>query len=244
MLLNSRTPTVSSRAPQQSLAAALKVAYVPLVASTNSVVGPALASSTASTASRCQTSRIAVPIPIVVCCSSSQPATTEDDVVRYAAVGDIVSINFVMRDEDGKVLQSSETDLGEPLAFEVGAGDMMGNRLFQGFDEAVRGMAVGQTTVLEASGGEWKRELLFAVPRDHPEVARLEGRYKNQGGLAAGLVVELANGAMAVILEVNDAEVKLDANNMLAGKTFTIELELVSIDAPAAEEDAAAAATA
>lgn len=37
---------------------------------------------------------------------------------------------------------------------------------------------------------------------------------------------------------------KLDANNMLAGKTFTIELELVSIDAPAAEEDAAAAATA
>lgn len=81
MLLNSRTPTVSSRAPQQSLAAALKVAYVPLVASTNSVVGPALASSTASTASRCQTSRIAVPIPIVVCCSSSQPATTEGELV-------------------------------------------------------------------------------------------------------------------------------------------------------------------
>ncbi|KAG2434187.1 hypothetical protein HXX76_007913 [Chlamydomonas incerta] len=121
---------------------------------------------------------------------------------------------------------------------------MMGNRLFQGFDEAVRGMAVGQTTVLEASGGEWKRELLFAVPRDHPEVARLEGRYKNHGGLAPGLVVELANGAMAVLLEVTDAEVKLDANNMLAGKTFTIELELLAIDAPAAAEDAAAAATA
>ncbi|KAG2447304.1 hypothetical protein HYH02_007634 [Chlamydomonas schloesseri] len=148
-----------------------------------------------------------------------------------------------MRDEDGKVLQSSETDLGEPLSFEVGAGDMMGNRLFQGFDEAVRGMAVGQTTVLEASGGEWKRELLFAVPRDHPEVARLEGRYKNQGGLAPGLVVELANGAMAVILDISETEVKLDANNMLAGKTFTIELELVSIDAPATE-DAATTATA
>ncbi|EFJ39367.1 hypothetical protein VOLCADRAFT_101059 [Volvox carteri f. nagariensis] len=106
----------------------------------------------------------------------------------------------------------------------------------QGFDEAVRGMAVGQTTVLEASGGEWRRELLFAVPRDHPEVQRLEGRYKNQGGIAPGLVVELANGAMAVILEVNDAEVKLDANNMLAGKTFTIELELLSIDTPASSD--------
>lgn len=31
------------------------------------------------------------------------PAYAADDVVRYAAVGDIVSINFVMRDEDGKV---------------------------------------------------------------------------------------------------------------------------------------------
>ncbi|KAG2494977.1 hypothetical protein HYH03_006910 [Edaphochlamys debaryana] len=107
---------------------------------------------------------------------------------------------------------------------------MMGNRLFQGFDEAVRGMAVGQTTVLEASGGEWRRELMFTVPRDHPEVQRLEGRYKNHGGLAAGLVVELANGGMAVILQATDQEVQLDANNMLAGKTFTIELELVGID--------------
>jgi hypothetical protein len=30
------------------------------------------------------------------------------------------------------------------------------------------------------------------VPRDHPEVQRLEGRYKNQGGLRPELVVELA----------------------------------------------------
>ncbi|GLC44504.1 hypothetical protein PLESTB_000066100 [Pleodorina starrii] len=169
-----------------------------------------------------------------ICSCISRPAATEDDVVRYAAVGDIVSINFVMRDEDGQVLQSSATDLGEPLSFEVGAGEMMGNRLFQGFDEAVRGMAVGQTTVLEASGGEWRRELLFAVPRDHPEVQRLEGRYKNQGGLAPGLVVELSNGGMAVVLELSDSDVKLDANNMLAGKTFTIELELAAIDTPGA----------
>ncbi|GLI68339.1 hypothetical protein VaNZ11_012741 [Volvox africanus] len=170
------------------------------------------------------------------CSCLSTISATEDDVVRYASVGDVVSIHFVMRDEDGQVLQSSEKDLGEPLSFEVGAGDMMGNRLFQGFDEAVRGMAVGQRTILEASGGGWKRELLFAVPRNHPEVQRLEGRYKNQGGLAPGLVVELANGAMAVILEVGDADVKLDANNMLAGKTFTIELELLSIDTPVSSD--------
>jgi hypothetical protein len=31
---------------------------------------------------------------------------------------------------------------------------------------------------LQISGGDWKEELLFTVPRDHPEVERLEGRYK------------------------------------------------------------------
>ena len=36
---------------------------------------------------------------------------------------------------------------------------------------------------------------LAQVPRDHEEVIRLEGRYKNQGGLKEGMVVELANGA-------------------------------------------------
>jgi len=135
------------------------------------------------------------------------------------------------------VLESSR-DAGEPLTFEVGAGEMMGNKLFQGFDEAVRGLAVGQTTVLEASGGEWKRELLFAVPRDHPEVQRLEGRYKNQGGLQRGLLVELANGAMAMVLEVSEEGVKIDANNMLAGKKLVFELEVVSIDTAPVEEEA------
>jgi len=31
---------------------------------------------------------------------------------------------------------------------------------------------------LQAEGGEWKEELMFRVPREHPEVQRLEGRYK------------------------------------------------------------------
>ena len=30
----------------------------------------------------------------------------------------------------------------------------------------------------KASGGEWNKELLFVVPIDHPEIQRLQGRYK------------------------------------------------------------------
>jgi len=64
---------------------------------------------------------------------SMQPlraVASEEDVVRVAAVGDIVAVHFVCKGEDGQVLESSY-EVNEPLSFEVGAGDMMGNKLFQ-----------------------------------------------------------------------------------------------------------------
>lgn len=36
-------------------------------------------------------------------------------------------------------------------------------QLFQAFDAAVRGLSLGETTTLEAKGGEWRRDLLFEV---------------------------------------------------------------------------------
>lgn len=50
------------------------------------------------------------------------------------------------------------------------------------------------------------------------------------GGLADGLVVELANGSNAVVLNMDEKVVRLDANPMLAGKQLVFELELLSIE--------------
>jgi FKBP-type peptidyl-prolyl cis-trans isomerase 2 len=50
------------------------------------------------------------------------------------------------------------------------------------------------------------------------------------GGLHEGLAVELANGSMAVVVEAGPEQVKLDANNMMAGKTLLFTLEVLSID--------------
>lgn len=117
------------------------------------------------------------------------------------------------------------------ITFEVGAGDVFANELYQAFDAVVRGLAVGETTSLEAEGEAWDPSLLFTVPADHPEVERLAGRYKNVGGLAEGLVVELANGARAVVTKfVEGGSVTLDANDMLAGRRRVFELTLVGID--------------
>lgn len=146
-----------------------------------------------------------------------------------AVEGDIVSIHFACKDLEGNVIESTK-EAGEPLTFELGASSVMQNPLIEAFDTAVRGLGVGDTTTLEAQGGEWNRELLFKVPINHPEVERLQGRYKNQGGLKPSMLVELANGGMAVVLELTDEHVVLDANNMMAGKTLQFDLEVVSIE--------------
>jgi hypothetical protein len=52
----------------------------------------------------------------------------------------------------------------------------------------------------------------------------------SQGGLREGLVVELANGASALVVAADEASVRLDANSMLAGKRVVFELELVGLE--------------
>ena len=79
---------------------------------------------------------------------------------------------------------------------------------------------------------EWNPDLLFEVPRDHPEIERLQGRYKATGGVYEGRVVELSNGGMAMILKVDDESgmVKMDANALLAGQKIIMELEIAEIE--------------
>ena len=52
----------------------------------------------------------------------------------------------------------------------------------------------------------------------------------SQGGLKRGLLVELANNSMAMVIDINEKEVRLDANNMLAGKKLIFELEVIAIE--------------
>ena len=55
---------------------------------------------------------------------------------------------------------------------------------------------------------------------------------RSQGGLQEGMLVELANGGMALVIKMDEESVVLDANNMLAGKALFFELELVSLERP------------
>lgn len=61
---------------------------------------------------------------------------------------------------------------------QVGVGEVVGNPLAHALEQAVRSHGKGDIVELEITGGEYKPELVFKVPTDHPEVERLQGRYK------------------------------------------------------------------
>lgn len=56
------------------------------------------------------------------------------------------------------------------------------------------------------------------------------GCVRRQGGLQAGMLVELRNGGLARVLEMADADVVLDANNMLAGTERHLEVEVLAVE--------------
>ncbi|KAK9790950.1 hypothetical protein WJX73_008600 [Symbiochloris irregularis] len=145
---------------------------------------------------------------------------------RSAAPGDLVTVRLTSENEAVAASVASE----EPLMFQLGSDGIMGNELFQVIDKATRGLKVGDKSDVELKSPDWNPELLFEVALSHPEVERLEGRYKNQGGLKQGAVVELANGATAVVLEKSEESVIFDANSPFASQPASLQLELLGIE--------------
>lgn len=150
--------------------------------------------------------------------SSSSTSTTESssDPSFVVTDGDIVEVHYVGTLDDGSQFDSSR-DRGTPLSFTVGSGDVI-----VGFDRAVRGGSVGDVTTVriepEDAYGEWSAENVIDVPFN-PE----------QGDIAVGDEVFLTNGQPAIILEITDETVTLDANHRLAGEALTFEIEILAV---------------
>ena len=138
-----------------------------------------------------------------------------------ARSGDTVRIHYTGTLADGSVFDSSRGR--EPLAFTLGSGQVIA-----GFDEAVTGMAVGdtQTVTIPAAMayGPRREELVRALPRDQfpPNVEPAVGQQLQVGGGPQPMVV--------TVRDVRDDAVLLDANHPLAGEDLTFALELVAIE--------------
>lgn len=135
--------------------------------------------------------------------------------------GDTVKVHYTGKLNDGSVFDSSENR--EPLEFQLGSG-----QLIPGFEKAVNGMTVGDSTTVTIPAneayGDVNEELILSVEKD-----RLPADIQPEVGMQLQVQQPDGQPVPVVISDVTDGIVKLDANHPLAGKDLTFHIEVVEI---------------
>ena len=145
---------------------------------------------------------------------------TEENVTSVKS-GDTVRVHYTGTLENGEVFDSSRDR--EPLEFTTGAG-----MVIPGFDNAVLGMRVGESTTVKLppaeAYGEVRKELTMPMQR-----SQVPADIVPEVGMQVMLQAESGQQIPATITEVNENTIILDANAPLAGKTLNFDIELVEI---------------
>lgn len=141
--------------------------------------------------------------------------------MSIAKDGDTVKVHYTGTLESGEVFDTSQER--EPLEFTLGQG-----QLIPGFEKAVIGLNVGDSTKVDIPSGEaygeLREDLVLNVPKD-----QLPADVEPQVGMQ--LQVNQPNGQPVPvrITNITDEELTLDANHPLAGKDLSFEIELVEV---------------
>ncbi|WP_286953657.1 MULTISPECIES: FKBP-type peptidyl-prolyl cis-trans isomerase [Aminobacterium] len=136
--------------------------------------------------------------------------------------GNIAAVHYKGTLDDGTVFDTSEGR--DPLKFTVGSGQVV-----EGFDKAVLGMSAGETktvTIPAAKAyGEYAPNLTAEVPPEHiPEDLNPKAGEVLQVQTPDGHVFN------ALVVDVTEKGMVLDANHPLAGKALTFEITVVDIE--------------
>ena len=137
-------------------------------------------------------------------------------------LGDIIRVHYHGTLEDGTVFSSTYQEK-EPFEFAVGKGSVL-----PGFEQAVIGMSVGDTTSIsippEEAYGQHRKEFVFMMNKSQaPAGLNLE--------IGKRLQIRTNQGkeTIATITAITEDSVILDANDPLAGKTLKFDIELIEI---------------
>ncbi|MBK9314087.1 MAG: peptidylprolyl isomerase [Acidobacteria bacterium] len=135
--------------------------------------------------------------------------------------GDSVKVHYIGKFDSGDIFDASEET--DPLAFTVGAGEVI-----PGFDQAMIGMAIGETkeVIIPAAEGYGERleELVQTIDREQFNLSGVEPE------IGMGIEMQTPQGSFPlVITDLNETSVTLDANHPLAGKALHFSLTLVEI---------------
>ncbi len=141
--------------------------------------------------------------------------------MSQAKSGDTVKIHYTGTLDDGEQFDSSAGR--EPLEFTLGSGQVI-----PGFDNAVDGMAVGETKTVnipaEDAYGPRHEQLIQEVPKN-----ALPDDLEPEVGM--GLQAQGPDGQFMdlTVTDVAEESVTVDGNHPLAGQALNFDLELVEI---------------
>lgn len=141
--------------------------------------------------------------------------------MSQAKSGDTVKIHYTGTLADGTQFDSSAGR--DPLEFALGSGQVI-----PGFDQAVDGMAVGEsksiTIAPDEAYGQRHDQLVQDVPKSAlPDDMQPEVGMQLQSESPDGQVIQL------VITAVADETITVDGNHPLAGHELKFDIELVAI---------------
>jgi FKBP-type peptidyl-prolyl cis-trans isomerase 2 len=138
-----------------------------------------------------------------------------------AKTGDTVTIDYVVKIEDGTVVGNTEES--GPQELTLGKGEVM-----PGLEEALTGMAVGEeksvTVESDNAFGPRREELVIDIPR-----ANLPAEPAPQPGMQLQAQGQDGQPIMLHIVEVGDQSVKADGNHPMAGKDMTFDVTMRDI---------------
>lgn len=141
--------------------------------------------------------------------------------MRQARTGDKVKIHYTGMLEDGTVFDTSRNR--EALEVTIGSGTVI-----RGLEDALVGMSVGETKELEIAPddgfGQRREELVIQVKKEG-----FPANIDPEEGMTLKLKGPEDAEVPAVITEVSEDSVIIDANHPLAGKDLTFFIELADI---------------
>ncbi len=141
--------------------------------------------------------------------------------MSIAKDGDTVKVHYTGTLENGEIFDTSKEK--EPLEFTLGQG-----QLIPGFEKAVVGLNVGDSTTINIPSaeayGEVREDLVINVPKD-----QLPGDVEPQVGMQLQVNQPDGQPIPVRVTDITETELKLDANHPLAGKDLVFEIELVNV---------------
>jgi len=158
---------------------------------------------------------------LVLALSSSLIFTAAYAKGKIAKTGSLVKVEYVGKVDDGIIF---DTNLKQaPLEFVIGDGTVL-----KGFEDGVIGLKAGDKTTISIPAdyayGPEDSAKLFQLPR-----AQVPADMPIEEG--ANIVLQGPQGSiLARVVEINDTDIYIDTNHLLAAKDLTFEVKVLAVE--------------